>query len=322
MTQENPLNRRRFVQGVAAVGALASAWPLGRAPAATRLPVLSGTEFQLEIGPMPVNITGRARTATAINGQLPAPILRWREGDTITLAVTNRLSDPTSIHWHGIRAPSPMDGVPGLSFAGIPPSQTFVYRFQIHQSGTYWYHSHSAFQEQTGMYGPIIIEPKGGYACPFDRDYVVLLSDWSDESPDSILSNLKLQSDYYNFHSRTLGTFIDDVNRKGLSEIVSDRLMWGQMRMSPTDILDVSGSTYTYLINGEPPASNWTALFRPGERVRLRFINGSSMSIFDVRIPDLPMSVVQSDGNDLQPVTVDEFRIGVAETYDVIVQPR
>jgi len=172
------------------------------------------------------------------------------------------------------------------------------------------------------MYGPIIIEPKGGYACSFDRDYVVLLSDWSDESPDSILSNLKLQSDYYNFHSRTLGTFIDDVNRKGLSETVSDRLMWGQMRMSPTDILDVSGSTYTYLINGEPSASNWTALFRPGERVRLRFINGSSMSIFDVRIPDLPMSVVQSDGNDLQPVTVDEFRIGVAETYDVIVQPR
>jgi FtsP/CotA-like multicopper oxidase with cupredoxin domain len=321
MTQDNSLNRRRFVQGVAAAGALASAWPVGRAIAATRLPVLSGTEFQLEIGPMPVNITGRARTATAINGQLPAPILRWREGDTITLAVTNRLSDPTSIHWHGIRAPSPMDGVPGLSFAGIPPSQTFVYRFQIHQSGTYWYHSHSAFQEQTGMYGPIIIEPKGGYAHPFDRDYVVLLSDWSDESPETIVSNLKFQSDYYNFHQRTLGTFIDDVNRKGLAETVSDRLMWGQMRMSPTDILDVSGSTYTYLMNGQPPASNWTALFRPGERVRLRFINASSMSIFDVRIPDLPMSVVQSDGNDLRPVTVDEFRIGTAETYDVIVQP-
>jgi CopA family copper-resistance protein len=321
MTQDDPLNRRRFVQGVTAVGALATAWPLGRALAATRLPVLTGTEFQLEIGPMPVNITGRARTATAINGQLPAPILRWREGDTITLAVTNRLSEPTSIHWHGIRTPSPMDGVPGLSFAGIPPGQTFVYRFPVHQSGTYWYHSHSAFQEQTGVYGPIIIEPKGGYAHPFDRDYVVLLSDWSDESPETIVSNLKFQSDYYNFHQRTLGTFIDDVNRKGLAETVSDRLMWGQMRMSPTDILDVSGSTYTYLMNGQPPASNWTALFRPGERVRLRFINASSMSIFDVRIPDLPMSVVQSDGNDLRPVTVDEFRIGTAETYDVIVQP-
>jgi CopA family copper-resistance protein len=322
MTQDNPLNRRRFVQGAAGAGALASAWPLGRAIAATRLPVLTGTEFQLEIGLMPVNITGRARTATAINGQLPAPILRWREGDTITLAVTNRLSDPTSIHWHGIRAPSPMDGVPGLSFAGIPPGQTFVYRFPVHQSGTYWYHSHSAFQEQTGMYGPIIIDPKGGYAHPFDRDYVVLLSDWSDESPDSIVSNLKFQSDYYNFHSRTLGTFIDDVNRQGLAATVSDRQMWGQMRMSPTDILDVSGATYTYLTNGQPPASNWTALFRPGERVRLRFINGSSMSIFDVRIPDLPISVVQSDGNDVRPVTVDEFRIGSAETYDVIVQPR
>jgi len=321
MTQNKPLNRRRFVQGVAAAGALAIS-PLGRAIAATRLPVLSGTDFQLEISPMPVNITGRAQTATAINGQIPAPILRWREGDTITLAVTNRLSDPTSIHWHGVRTPSPMDGVPGLSFAGIPPGQTFVYRFPVHQSGTYWYHSHSAFQEQTGMYGPIIIEPKGGYAHLFDRDYVVLLSDWSDESPDSIVSNLKFQSDYYNFHSRTAGTFIDDANRKGLGETISDRLMWGEMRMSPTDILDVSGATYTYLMNGQPPASNWTALFRPGERVRLRFINGSSMSIFDIRIPDLPMSVVQSDGNDLVPVTVDEFRIGTAETYDVIVQPR
>jgi CopA family copper-resistance protein len=322
MTQESPLNRRRFVQGVTATGALVSAWPPGRAIAATRLPVLSGTEFQLEIGPMPVNITGRAKTATAINGQLPAPILRWREGDTITLAVANRLSEPTSIHWHGIRTPSPMDGVPGLSFAGIPPGQTFVYRFPVRQSGTYWYHSHSAFQEQTGVYGPIIIEPKGGYAHPFDRDYVVLLSDWSDENPETIVSNLKFQSDYYNFHSWTLGTFIDDANRKGLAETVSDRMMWGQMRMSPTDILDVSGATYTYLMNGQPPASNWTALFRPSERVRLRFINGSSMSIFDIRIPDLPMSVVQSDGNDLQPVTVDEFRIGTAETYDVIVQPR
>jgi CopA family copper-resistance protein len=322
MTQENPLNRRRFVQGVAAAGALATIWPLSRAMAAPQGPVLSGTEFQLEIGPMLVNITGRTRTATAVNGQLPAPILRWREGDTITLAVTNRLSESTSIHWHGIRSPSPMDGVPGLSFAGISSGQTFVYRFPMHQSGTYWYHSHSAFQEQTGVYGPIIIEPKGGYAHPFDRDYVVLLSDWSDESPETIVSNLKFQSDYYNFHSRTLGTFIDDANRKGLAETASDRLMWGKMRMSPTDILDVSGSTYTYLMNGQPPASNWTALFRPGERVRLRFINGSSMSIFDIRIPDLPMSVVQSDGNDLQPVTVDELRIGTAETYDVIVQPR
>jgi CopA family copper-resistance protein len=324
--RQNPaafrLSRRRFAQGIAGLGAVASTWPFDQARGRSRSPVLSGTEFQLEIGPMPVNITGRARTATAINGQIPAPTLHWREGDTLTLAVTNRLSDPTSIHWHGVRTPSPMDGVPGLSFAGIPPGQTFVYRFPVHQSGTYWYHSHSAFQEQTGVYGPIIIEPKGGYAQPFDRDYVVFLSDWSDENPHSIISNLKFQSDYYNFQQRTLGTFIEDVNRQGLAEPVSDRLMWGKMRMSPTDILDVSGATYTYLTNGHPPASNWTALFRPGERVRLRFINGSSMSIFDVRIPDLPLTIVQSDGNDLQPVTVDEFRIGVAETYDLIVQPR
>jgi CopA family copper-resistance protein len=322
MTQDNLLNRRCFVQGVAAAGALATVWPPGRAIAATRLPVLSGTEFQLEIGPMPVNITGRARTATAINGQIPAPILRWREGDTITLAVTNRLSDPTSIHWHGIRAPSPMDGVPGLSFAGIPPGQTFVYRFPVHQSGTYWYHSHSAFQEQTGVYGPIIIEPKGGYAHPFDRDYVVFLSEWSDESPDTIISNLKFQSDYYNYGQRTFGTFAEDVNSKGLAATIADRLEWGKMRMDPTDILDVSGATYTYLMNGQAPASNWMALFRPGERVRLRFINGSVMGIFDVSIPGLPLAIVQSDGNDVRPVEVDQFRIGVAETYDVIVQPR
>jgi CopA family copper-resistance protein len=324
--RQNPaavrLSRRRFVQHIAGLGATISAWPLHQARGQSRSPVLSGTEFQLEIGPMPVNITGRARTATAINGQIPAPTLHWREGDTLTIAVTNRLSDPTSIHWHGIRTPSPMDGVPGLSFAGIPPGQTFVYRFPAHQSGTYWYHSHSAFQEQTGVYGPIIIEPKGGYARLFERDYVVFLSDWSDENPHSIISNLKFQSDYYNFRQRTLGTFIEDVNRQGLSETVSDRLMWGEMRMSPTDILDVSGATYTYLMNGQPPAANWTALFRPGERVRLRFINGSSMSIFDVRIPGLPLTIVQSDGNDLQPVTVDEFRIGVAETYDLIVRPR
>jgi len=215
-----------------------------------------------------------------------------------------------------------MDGVPGLSFRGIPPGETFVYRFPVHQSGTYWYHSHSGFQEQTGVYGPIVIVPKGGYAQAFDRDYVVMLSDWTDESPDTVVSNLKFQSNYYNYGQRTLGNLIDDAQRKGLSETVADRLEWGKMRMSPTDILDVSGATYTYLINGQPPGANWTALFRPGERVRLRFINGSSMSIFDVRIDGLPMTVIQADGNDLVPVTTDEFRISVAETYDVIVQPK
>ncbi len=316
------LARRRFMQRAAAAGASSLLpWPL-RYGLAAPAPVLSGTEFALAIEPVPVIINGRATTATGVNGQLPAPILRWREGDTLTLAVTNRLSEPSSIHWHGVRTPSPMDGVPGLSFRGIAPGETFIYRFPVHQSGTYWYHSHTMFQEQTGLYGPIVIEPRGGYAQPFDRDYVVLLSDWSFEPPETIVSNLKFQSDYYNYGQRTLGTFVEDAEKKGLAATVADRLEWGKMRMSPTDILDVSGATYTYLINGQAPAANWTALFRPGERVRLRFINGSSMSIFDVRIDGLPMTVIQADGNDVQPVTVDEFRISVAETYDVIVQPK
>ena len=199
-TAGTEITRRRFVQGIAAPGVLAAApWPLQRALAAPRAPILSGTDFALEIGPVPLNITGRPMTGTGVNGSVPAPILRWHEGDTVSLAVTNRLAGPSSIHWHGIRAPSPMDGVPGLSFAGIPPGETFVYRFPVHQSGTYWYHSHSGFQEQTGVYGPIVIEPKTGYVQRFDHDYVVLLSDWSDENPETIVSNLKFQSDYYNY---------------------------------------------------------------------------------------------------------------------------
>ena len=316
------LTRRRFIQGATAAGVLSlMPWPVRRALALPGAPVLSGSEFHLEIGRVPVNVTGRPVTATGINGLIPAPILRWREGDIVTLAVTNRVSEPSSIHWHGVRTPAPMDGVPGLSFNGIAPGESFVYRFPVRQSGTYWYHSHSMFQEQTGVYGAIVIEPKGGYAQAFDRNYVVMLSDWTDENPATIVSNLKFQSDYYNYGQRTLGTFAEDTQRQGFAATVADRLEWGKMRMSPTDILDVSGATYTYLINGQPPGANWTALFRPGERVRLRFINGSAMSIFDVRIDGLPMTVVQADGNDVEPVTVDEFRISVAETYDVIVQP-
>jgi FtsP/CotA-like multicopper oxidase with cupredoxin domain len=208
-----------------------------------------------------------------------------------------------------------------LSFRGIAPGETFVYRFLVEQSGTYWYHSHSRFQEQTGLYGPIIIDPRGEDRIQSDREYVILLSDWTDEDPDTVFSNFKQQSNYYNFQQRTVGTFFSDVLSKGLGATVSDRLMWGRMNMDPADILDVSGATYTYLVNGQPPAANWTALFRPNERVRLRFINGSAMSIFDVRIPGLPMTVVQADGNEVEPVTIDEFRISVAETYDVIVQP-
>jgi CopA family copper-resistance protein len=313
--------RRRFIRGAAAAGVFTPlASPLRRALAAPA-PVLSGTEFALAIEEVPLTINSRQARATGVNGQLPAPILRWREGDMVTLAVTNRLSEPSSIHWHGVRTPSHMDGVPGLSFSGIAPGETFLYRFPVRQSGTYWYHSHSMFQEQTGLYGAIVIAPKAGYTQAFDRDYVVLLSDWSFEPPETIVSNLKFQSDYYNYGQRTLGSFIEDAERKGLADTVADRVEWGKMRMSPTDILDVSGATYTYLINGQPPDANWTALFRPDERVRLRFINGSSMSIFDVRIDGLPMTLVQADGNNVAPVTVDEFRISVAETYDVIVQP-
>jgi CopA family copper-resistance protein len=319
------INRRRFVQGLVAGGVIAG-FDIWRLPAfaltnRNEQTALTGDLFDLTIEEVAVNFTGRLGVATAINGSVPAPLLRWREGDTVTVAVTNRLRAPTSIHWHGLRIPAEMDGVPGLSFPGIAPGETFVYRFLVQQSGTYWYHSHSRFQEQTGHYGPIIIKPRDEDRIQFDREYVILLSDWTDENPETLFGNLKQQSDYYNFHQRTVGTFFSDVRKKGLGPTISDRLMWGSTNMNPTDILDVSGATYTYLINGQPPAANWTALFRPHERVRLRFINGSSMSIFDVRIPGLPMTVVQADGNDVEPVTVDEFRISVAETYDVIVQP-
>jgi CopA family copper-resistance protein len=318
------VTRRQFGRGMAVLTSLATLpLPIRRGFAAPlAAPVLRGNQFALEIGTAPVTIGGRSASATVINGQLPAPTLVFREGDDVMLAVTNRLDETSSIHWHGIRTPSPMDGVPGLSFAGIAPGETFGYRFPVRQSGTYWYHSHSGFQEQTGVYGPLVIVPKDGYSEAFDRDYVVMLSDWTFEPPDSIVSNLKQQSDYYNFGQRTAGTFLADARTKGLGATISDRLEWGKMRMSPTDILDVSGATYTYLINGHGPGDNWTALFKPGERIRLRFINGSSMSIFDVSIPGLPMTVVQSDGNDVVPVEVDQFRISVAETYDVIVQPK
>jgi CopA family copper-resistance protein len=221
-----------------------------------------------------------------------------------------------------MRIPAEMDGVPGLSFAGIAPGKTFVYRFPVLQNGTYWYHSHSGFQEQLGLWGALVIEPRDKDPITYDRDYVVLLSDWSDTNPNTINSNLKKQSDYYNFHKRTAGTFIEDVKCKGLRSTVADRLTWGRTNMTPADIADVNSATYIYLMNGNPPGANWTALFKPGERVRLRFINASAMTLFDVRIPGLPMTVVQADGNYVRPVTVDEFRIGVAETYDVIVQPQ
>ncbi|WP_322844195.1 copper resistance system multicopper oxidase [Pseudomonas sp. B33.4] len=320
----NP-SRRTFVKGLAA-GSLLGGLGLWRSPvwalnASGQLHELSGSDFELFIGETPVNFTGRPRTAMTINGSLPGPLLRWREGDTVTLRVRNRLSASTSIHWHGILLPANMDGVPGLSFHGIEPGGVYVYQFKVRQNGTYWYHSHSGLQEQAGVYGPLVIDAKEPEPFHYDREFVVMLSDWSDEDPASLMKTLKKQSDYYNFHKRTVGDFIDDVSEKGWGATVADRKMWAEMNMNPTDIADVSGATYTFLMNGHAPDNNWTGLFRPGEKLRLRLINGSAMTYFDVRIPGLKMTVVAADGLHVKPVSVDELRIAVAETYDVIVEP-
>ncbi|WP_323167213.1 copper resistance system multicopper oxidase [Pseudomonas atacamensis] len=318
-------SRRTFVKGLAAGGILGGLG-LWRTPVwavtSPGLPsVLTGNEFDLFIGETPVNITGSPRTAMTINGSLPGPLLRWREGETVTLRVKNRLEQDTSIHWHGIILPANMDGVPGLSFHGIAPDGMYEYKFKVHQNGTYWYHSHSGLQEQAGVYGPIVIDSKEPEPFQYNRDYVVMLTDWTDEDPGRVMAKLKKQSDYYNHHKRTVGDFIDDVSKQGWSAAVADRKMWAEMKMNPTDLADVSGDTYTYLMNGQAPNGNWTGIFKPGEKLRLRFINGSAMSYFDVRIPGLKMTVVAADGQYVQPVSVDEFRIAVAETYDVIVEP-
>jgi CopA family copper-resistance protein len=321
------ISRRRFVQGLAAGGAVAALdWSgrvaFGETGQQQTPATLTGKDFELTIDSLPVNFTGRHSVATAVNGCVPGPILKWREGDTVTVAVTNRLKVPTSIHWHAIRLPSDMDGVPGLSFPGIGPGQTFRYRIPVVQNGTYWYHSHSRFQEQTGLIGGLIVERREKDSIEFDKEYVIVLSDWTDANPETIFNNLKQQSDYYNYHRPTVPNFFSEAKKKGLRPTISDRLAWVRMNMSPTDISDVSGATYTYLMNGNSPNANWTGVFQSGERIRLRFINASSMTFFDVRVPGLQMTVVQADGNDVEPVTVDEFRIGIAETYDVIVQPK
>jgi CopA family copper-resistance protein len=321
-----PISRRRFVQGLAIGGAIAAldggGWHAFGETGPHHPEILSGKHFDLTIDSLPANFTGRRSVATAINGSVPGPILRWKEGDTVTIAVTNRLKTPTSIHWHAIRLPTDMDGVPGLSFPGIAPGETFHYRFPVKQHGTYWYHSHSRFQEQTGLIGPLVIDPPEADLIQSDREYVVFLSDWTDTNPEILFSNLKEQSDYYNYHRLTLPNFMAAAKKKGLGPTISNRAAWARMDMSPTDIADVTGATYTYLLNGNAPNANWTGRFKHGERIRLRFINGSSMTFFDVRVPGLQMTVVQADGNDIVPVTVDEFRIGTAETYDVIVQPQ
>jgi CopA family copper-resistance protein len=325
------LSRRRFVQGLAAGGAVAglglwpgTSWAL-RGPGQPN--VLSGTAFDLTIGETPVNFTGRTRPAITVNGSLPAPLLRWKEGTTVNLRVANALpagsihGDETSIHWHGIVLPANMDGVPGLSFHGIHRGEAYQYRFNVRQAGTYWYHSHSGTQEQAGLYGPLVIDPIESEPFSYDRDHVVMLSDWTDLGGDALMSRLKKMAGHDNYYKRTVGDFFRDTKRDGLKATLADRRMWGAMRMTPTDLSDVNATTYTYLMNGTTALGNWTGLFRSGEKVRLRFINGSAMTYFDVRIPGLKMTVVAADGQHVHPVTVDEFRIAVAETYDVIVEP-
>jgi FtsP/CotA-like multicopper oxidase with cupredoxin domain len=300
-----------------------------RALASLLLWVLLGSRgfagtYDLVIDRTNVSIEGVERRLFTVNGQIAGPTLRWTEGEEVTINVTNRLKEETSIHWHGVLVPADMDGVPGISFDGIKPGATFTYRFTVRQTGTYWYHSHSGGQEQEGLYGPIMIAPAKGERIKADRDYIVMLSDQHTMSAAAIMRKLKQDADYFDDRRRTLPDLARDLARAKSGDerqaIISDRLMWGEMRMEPTDLADVSG--YTFLVNGRGPTDNWTGLFKSGEKVRLRFINGSAMTIFDTSIPGLRMSVVQADGNDVQPVAVDQFRIGPGETYDVIVEPR
>ena len=318
------LDRRTLLRGAAAGGGLLSlqgllpAWAqTGSAGLRSELPSLVGPNIDLTVGHSPFSVGGRTGHAVTVNGLLPAPLLRLREGQNARLSVTNTLDEDTSIHWHGLLLPFQMDGVPGISFPGIRPRETFVYEFPVKQSGTYWYHSHSGLQEAMGHYGPIVIEPAGADPVAYDREHVLVLSDWSFMHPHQILAKLKKSPGYFNRQRTTLSGLLSGADGMSLEE----RRMWGQMRMDPRDISDVNGTTYTFLVNGHGPEENWTGLFRPGERVRLRVINASAMSIFNVRIPGLPMTVVQADGDHVRPVEVDEFQISVAETYDVIVQP-
>jgi len=320
------LPRRNFVKGAMAGSIALGVGNVGKAHtkeynSSDTSNILTGNEFDLTVFEIPVNFTGEKRMATTINGSVPGPTLIWQEGETVTIRVTNRLSVSTSIHWHGILLPFQMDGVPGISYRGIAPGDTFTYQFQVQQAGTYWYHSHTGFQEMTGMYGSIVIKPKAGERITTDQDMVVQLSDWTDENPMAVFSHLKQQSDYYNYNQPTARDFFNDVSRYGVGQAIGMRKMWNEMRMSPADLADVSGETFTFLMNGQTPNGNWTGIFEPGETIRLRFINGSSNTFFDVRIPGLKLTVISADGQDVEPVSVDEFRFGPGETYDVIVKP-
>ncbi len=321
------LSRREFLEGAGALGllgVLTRVCPSWASSTYGAFAVVDQTRgpIELTIDELPFELLGRTGRAFAINGSVPGPIIRLREESDAVIRVKNNLSETSSIHWHGLLLPPEMDGVPGVSFAGIQPGETFTYRFRVQQSGTYWCHSHSGGQELLGVYAPLIIDPVEREPFHYDRDYVVMLSDWSFESPMEIIGKLKNQAGYYNYQKRTVWDFARDVGKDGFSAALSDRLMWGDMLMDPTDIADVTGSTYTYLMNGLPSVANWTALFRPGEKVRLRFIDAAAMTLFDVRIPGLRMTLVQADGQNVQPVMVEEFRIGPGETYDMIVEPR
>lgn len=277
--------------------------------------------YDFEIKKHDVFITGKAVEAITVNEQIPAPTLYLQEGEQVTINVKNSLEEKTSIHWHGILLPGYMDGVPGLNgFPGIMPGETFTYKFKIRQAGTYWYHSHSNIQEQQGLYGAIVITPKKSVVEKVDREHVILLSDFTEENPETVLNNLKIDSGYYNFNKRTIFTFFSDVKKNGFSDTVRNYLDWNQMRMDPTDLSDVTN--YHFLTNGKTPKQNWSAIFKKGERIKLRFINASAMTIYDVAIPGLKMKLVEADGQPVKPVMIDEFRFGVAETYDVIVEPK
>lgn len=328
------LQRREFLQGALGAGGLLALNSLLPAYAATQFAPGLGTVtppnrrhaadtlMDIAIREQRLELAGQRPKAMTLNNSIPGPVVELYEGQRASLRVTNHLAEDSSIHWHGILLPFEMDGVPGVTFPGIKPGDTFNAEFDVRQYGTYWYHSHSGLQEQLGVYGPMVVHPAEPEPWAYDRDYVVMLSDWTFEDPHRVLANLKGMADYYNFQQRTSEDFIRDARKAGTGAALADRAAWGGMRMMATDIADITGETYTYLMNGLHPAGNWTGLFRPGERVRLRFINGSAMSYFNVRIPGLPMTVIQADGQNIQPVETDEFQIGVAETFDVIVQPQ
>ncbi|WP_299330080.1 copper resistance system multicopper oxidase [uncultured Psychrobacter sp.] len=335
---KNRFNRRRFLTGSSTLlgASMLSTLPTMANSALTKsqnvvvnsdkpdhkVPILTGKEFDLYVSEKMITVNGKSSMATLINDSLPAPTLKMQEGDTVTIRVHNQLNESTSIHWHGLLVPFEMDGVPGISFDGIPAGSTFTYKFKLTQSGTYWYHSHTGFQEQTGMRGAIVIEPKGRERYPIEEDHVILLSDWTHRDPHNLLKLLKQRADFDNYHLPDFKKLLSDIAATDLEAAYDKRKMWNQMRMMPTDFTDLSGeTTFTYLMNGKTTAANWTQLVKAGQPVKLRFINGSAQTIFDVRIPGLKIKVVGTDGNDVAPVDVDDFRIGVAETYDVIVTP-